>query len=143
MQDFDRKLVTKGVDDVNANAARLTKIVSNVDLILCSNAIRTSETARLVAPFLNYQPQNIVYKPEMYLANKSTLQSILFALPTETETVVIVGHNNGLSDFAQLALDHSNIMLATADIIYIKYDIKNWDKIFENKILAFKTISKY
>ena len=65
IEDFDRTLMLSGMQDAGAMARYLRKSDYQVDLILCSSAARTVQTAELVLHELECE---IEYRDNLYLA---------------------------------------------------------------------------
>lgn len=91
-------------------------------LVVSSDATRARETAELAAEAAGYN-HKIVYKPEIYDASLTTLISVVQSLPESAPTVLLVGHNPGLSDLAGYFVN-SEMMLPTAGLIYLKFGIE-------------------
>lgn len=78
------------------------------DTVLCSPAIRTRQT---LAGIQNAQPANaqpqVYLCPEIYEAGPSALAMAVQQLPEQAHTVLLIGHNPGISEFAR-GLDSQN-----------------------------------
>src|SRR5438132_14408049 len=67
VEDRDRPLSRRGRDAARLVGETLTAALGRVDMVLCSSAQRTEETAQLVlAGFV--APQRILFEDELYLA---------------------------------------------------------------------------
>jgi len=97
--DFHRPLDARGRQEVAAAAMTIADF-QRPDLIVASNALRTLETARMLAAALDYPVASITLESQLYLADCDTLQSRLLELSDEYHHVVLVGHNPGLSELA-------------------------------------------
>jgi phosphohistidine phosphatase len=73
-------------------------------LILSSPATRALQTAELVASALGYAREEIALEPRLYLAEPATLIAVIAGQSAETETLLVVGHNPGLTDLAHQLL---------------------------------------
>ena len=80
--------------------------IGKVDLVLCSSARRTRETAELVLAGLEPLPR-ILYEDELYLASAKTLLRRLRRLDEAEGSVLAIGHNPGMHKLA-LALTAKN-----------------------------------
>jgi phosphohistidine phosphatase len=67
------------------------------DAILCSSARRTTQTAEMVASELGLKDV-IQGKSELYLCPVSVWEDLVHRFPENWNTVLCVGHNNGLED---------------------------------------------
>lgn len=98
-EDRLRPLSRRGREDARLVAASLPAAVGALDLVLCSPALRTRETASLVlAGFA--APPPVLYEDELYLAPVSALMRRLRRLDEATRAVLVIGHNPGLHELA-------------------------------------------
>jgi phosphohistidine phosphatase len=101
IEDFDRTLMLSGMQDAGAMARHLRKSDYAVDLILCSSAARTVQTAELVVLELACE---IEYRDNLYLAEPAKILASVRAAPAGVAHLMVVGHNPGLEACAtQLA----------------------------------------
>ena len=77
----------------------LPAAVGRLDLVLCSPALRTRETAALVLAGYR-QPPRIVYDETLYLAGRAALLRRLRELDEAAGAVLLIGHNPGLHELA-------------------------------------------
>jgi phosphohistidine phosphatase len=100
--DYARPLTAAGRVAAERAAARIRAQHGVPLLLLHSPAIRTAETARIVARSLAGSSLRLLALPEVYLARGNTLQQLL-ALPTHAApSVLLIGHNPGVSELLQI-----------------------------------------
>jgi phosphohistidine phosphatase len=99
IEDFDRTLMLSGMQDAGSMARYLRKSGYAVDLILCSAAARTMQTAELILHELTCE---VEYRDNLYLAEPVKLVSAIRAAPATVAALMIVGHNPGLEASATL-----------------------------------------
>src|SRR5437762_4928273 len=93
IEDFDRTLMLSGMQDAGAMARYLSKSDYAVDLILCSSAARTMQTAELVVQQLECE---IEYRDALYLAEPAKILAAVRGAPAGISRLMVVGHNPGL-----------------------------------------------
>jgi phosphohistidine phosphatase len=71
-------------------------------VVLCSPAKRARETLSLLNPNLNPAHEQVVFDDQLYLTNPETLLDRLRQVPASSKTVLMIGHNPGLQDLAQM-----------------------------------------
>lgn len=98
-RDFDRTLMLSGVQDGVAMARYIRKREYGIDLILCSAAARTTQTAELVQQEI---PAPIEYRDNLYLAEAPRLVAAVRGAPAGVDRLMLVGHNPGLEQCAAL-----------------------------------------
>ncbi len=96
-EDFDRTLMLSGMQDAAAIARHLRKSDYRVDLILCSAAARTVQTAELVSQALEAE---IAYRDNLYLAEAARIVAVVRGAPAAAGALMVVGHNPGLENCA-------------------------------------------
>lgn len=104
--DPDRPLSDRGHADAAAAGAWLARSGLRPELVLCSPALRTRQTWHGVAlglvedetdPASNPPAPEVRYEPALYGASVRTLLASVRAATPEASTVLLIGHNPGLS----------------------------------------------
>jgi phosphohistidine phosphatase len=99
IDDRDRPLSRRGRDAARRVGEGLPAALDGLDLVLCSTALRTRETAALVlAGFA--APRRILFEDALYLAAPAVLMRRLRSLEEDISAVLVIGHNPGLHDLA-------------------------------------------
>ena len=98
--DFDRALTAHGRTQALQAAHRLRHERLLPDLMLVSPALRTRETAHIVAAYLECL-STLRCEPEGYPGTAATWLQLVRQIGPSIGTLVLVGHNPGLSDLAR------------------------------------------
>ncbi len=69
------------------------------DLVICSNALRTTETWQLLSPELAKTPMVQLTKA-LYLASPKNIVAQIQVSPDDVKTLMLVGHNPGIEECA-------------------------------------------
>lgn len=99
LSDHDRPLNRRGERAARALAEHLVKQGPLPDQILCSTATRARQTLAPLVELLASVPP-ISLEKGLYLAPEAALMARLRDLPPEVGTVLLVGHNDGIGEFA-------------------------------------------
>jgi len=99
IEDFDRTLMLSGMQDASAMARYLRKGGHRIDLILCSPAARTVQTAELAVQVLDCE---IEYRDNLYLADPAKILAAVRGASAKVSALMVVGHNPGLEESATL-----------------------------------------
>jgi phosphohistidine phosphatase len=99
VEDQDRSLSRRGRDAARRVGASLPAAIGPLDLVLCSSALRTRETAELALACYASAPR-IRYEDALYLAGAAALLRRLRQLDEAAGTVLVIGHNPGLHALA-------------------------------------------
>lgn len=120
-RDFDRQLAEKG----QKQGLELQKFLAEFDFeevtIWCSDAIRTKQTLSLIDE--HFPSQNIEFKNELYLASSQEIRNLIWNTDSNRD-LLIIGHNEGISDIASYFLGE-DIHLKTATFIQISFEAKS------------------
>ena len=117
--DYDRNLVEKGKQRNKIVAEKLKKHLSNDNkLIISSSANRALQTAEIFAEYIDYPKYSIQQEKGMYEAYYKDILKVINAVSDNIETLLVFGHNPGLSDLCNY-LCNSSIDLKTSHIAKI------------------------
>jgi phosphohistidine phosphatase len=131
LTDFDRPLNERGKRDAPLMAQRLLDKKIKINLIIASPAKRAAKTARIFAETLSLKKENIIYKPELYLAGSEVFYSVVENIGSSADCVALFSHNNGITDFANMLTNSRVDNIPTCGIFAIKLKLNDW-KDFRN-----------
>ena len=98
--DHDRPLNDRGERAARAMADHVAANAPRPGLILCSTAARTRQTLAPLVKSLSSPTPPISLEKQLYLASESELLERLQALSDDVETVMLIGHNEGIGELA-------------------------------------------
>jgi phosphohistidine phosphatase len=129
LADVDRPLSGRGKRDAPRMASYLAQQGIVPDIILASPSRRTRQTAKRFAAELLGGKEHALYDPALYEAATDVLLERVRVLDDHWRHVMLVGHNPGLTDFAdQLAgLGVDNI--PTCGVVVIDIDLSSWREV--------------
>lgn len=99
--DFDRPLNQRGAKDAVRMGQWLAVQGLRPEVLLASPAQRARQTVLAVAETLGNKDSEVVFKQDLYLADRATLLNILRTIPDTTDSVLLVAHNPGLDELVQ------------------------------------------
>jgi phosphohistidine phosphatase len=106
VEDHERPLSRRGHDAARLVGRHLPRMAGDLDLVLCSSALRTRETLDLVIAEFSPRPRSVV-EDELYLASRERLMDRLHRIDEADINVLLIGHNPGLQELA-VALAEKN-----------------------------------
>lgn len=144
LSDFERPLNKRGQHDAPFMAKLLAKKDEMPEVIVSSPALRALTTAKIFASEFNSDTQ-IVEEEKIYEAGLGNLIKIINNLQETFNTVMIFGHNPGLTYLANYLGDKSIDNIPTCGIVKITFDINSWQDISDGsgKIVFFEYPKKY
>jgi phosphohistidine phosphatase len=129
LTDKERPLNDRGREDAPLMGQALLKRSIEIDLLLSSPAVRALSTAALVAHELGYPPDRIGVVEGIYQAEVLDLLAIVRGLPNAADSVLLVGHNNTITDFANLLSPSQLNEMPTAAIVCLKFSCPHWAEV--------------
>ena len=131
--DFERELAPRGRKDASRMGVYLQAEGLVPQQILASPARRTQETASLVREALGDAPP-LESPRALYLAEPHTILEAIRSAEPETERLLVVGHNPGIAELAELITVSGNLQARalvqqkypTAALAVISLDIEVW-----------------
>ncbi len=130
LSDFDRPLLNKGVKRtlLVCNALIIEKFIP--DLIISSPAVRALETASIVIDRLNLNAKKPEINKLFYPGYSKTFVKVISKVEDNVNNLMIVAHNPGLTDLANLLLPTESIeWIPTSGLVQIEFDCDSWNRI--------------
>ncbi len=124
VDDFDRALNERGEKAAPLMGEAMKEREVRPDVILCSPARRAVQTATLALQSASIEIEPC-FDERIYLASAPTLLSILSERNDKVDSVLMIGHNPGMSDLLEM-LTGKYDELPTAALARINLDIKKW-----------------
>jgi len=129
--DFQRTLSPKGELDAQIMAQKVVQNATAPEIIICSNAPRAFDTAKLIALEINLAEENIQAEERLYLAGKLALFSTLIDIKPAIESLLLVGHNPGLTEFARYLAGRPFPSLPPCGLVCIEFNHQQWNNLIE------------
>ena len=102
LADHERPLNRRGERAAEAMAEHMAKKSPRPDLILCSTATRSRQTLAPLVHRLAAPAPPILLEKGLYLASEAALLARLQDAPGEAGTVLLIGHNDGIWQLAEV-----------------------------------------
>lgn len=128
--DWDRELEARGVRDAQKMGQRLLARHTKPDLFMSSPALRAVTTAQHLARELSLPPACIQKRERLYLATPKDILALICDVGGTANHLWIVGHNPGISEFAdQLSSERRIDNMPTCAIVQMEFDIERWNEL--------------
>ena len=131
LPDRERTLTERGQKDALLMATVLKDRHVQVDALIASPAIRALTTANIVADQINVPQKNIRVEPTIYNADVGDLVDIVEGVDDALTTIMIIGHNPGLTWFADYLVDDLSLNLSTSAVCEIDHPCAVWTDLEE------------
>lgn len=129
LDDFHRPLAPRGLRNVPEMGRRLVRRGTPPDLVVTSTAVRALSTARALARELGYPEQAIREIAGLYLASPLEILEVIRSLPATARTVMVVGHNPGMTELANLMDQVRLDNMPTTGMLCVEFDAAQWPQI--------------
>ena len=130
LADHDRPLSKRGERDAPMMGARLAARGARPSAILSSTAERALTTAGRIADALDYPLDDIRSNRRLYFAGTRQILQFIMELPAEWPDIIVVGHNPGFTDLANLLVPDLRLdNLPTAGYVAMEFPVPGWSDI--------------
>ena len=127
LSDRERPLNARGERDAPTMGQRLNASVVRPSLIVSSPAVRAWQTAKTVAHEISYPKEFLQRDDRLYLASVRQILEVLAEQDPGFNSVMLVGHNPGLTDFANRLVPGITANLPTAGLVAVEIDSDDWN----------------
>ena len=137
LSDHDRPLNERGQRSAPLVGRFLSKTYLGVDSapailppleqVISSTAVRAYTTAQLLCAAMNFPQDQIILKEHLYLAEPRTILQTVQQLDPALHHVMMVGHNPGISEFANRILQRGDVGdMPTCAAALIEFPADSW-----------------
>ena len=128
LDDHERPLNQRGKDNAPIMAKRLHKLGIKPDALFSSTAKRAVTTAQKFADQLDFPQPQIVYNPDLYLASAGMLQDYVSKIENSLNSVLIFGHNPGLTLLVHQVWGLPIDNIPTCGIVSLSFKNASWEE---------------
>ncbi len=127
LSDRERPLNKRGLRDAPIMGDRIAAMGIRPSLICSSPAVRAWTTAKSVAKALNYPLEFLQREDRLYLASVNDILDVLVAQDPGFNSIMLFGHNPGLTEFANVLQPGITGNLPTAGVVAAQFDRDDWN----------------
>ncbi len=126
LRDRERPLNKRGRRDAPEMGRRIREHGIRPSLIVSSPAERAWTTARLIAAEIGYPLEFLQKDGSLYLASVDDILDVVAAQDEGFNSLMVVGHNPGFTDFANFLCPGLTNNLPTAGVVSVEFDRDDW-----------------
>ena len=126
LADRDRPLNKRGEQDAPEMGRRIVAAGIRPSLIVSSPAVRAWTTARIIADAIGYPREFLQRDKTLYLASVNGILDVIVAQDPGFNSLMLVGHNPGFTDFANYLVPGLTNNLPTAGVVSVQLDSDDW-----------------
>lgn len=109
--------------------ARMARRQDRPDLMVSSPAVRTLETARIMARKLGYPRKEIVVEHRLYGAGMVELLDVIRHVDERMAKLMLFGHNPGLTELANHLGPRPIPNLPTCGVLHLGFETDTWSAV--------------
>tara|TARA_R110002096_G_scaffold5809_3_gene26817 strand:- start:12342 stop:12842 length:501 start_codon:yes stop_codon:yes gene_type:complete len=126
LSDRERPLNRRGERDAPDMGQRIAGHGIRPSQIIASPAVRAWSTARIIAQEIAYPVEFLQKEDRLYLASLTALLDTVVAQDDGFNDLMVVGHNPGLTEFANYLIPGITNNLPTAGVVSVQLDTDTW-----------------
>ncbi len=127
LEDHERPLSEQGESEAREIGRLMVREGWIPNGVMCSTAIRARETARLLCGELGIEESRMILAPELFHAEAGKLMWSLRKRLQSEEAMLVVGHNPGITDVANLLIQGTGIGdMPTASLVVLDLELETW-----------------
>lgn len=125
--DKSRALTHDGVAKVRTVGRHLLKQDFDIDVIFCSPALRTTETAQHLTEELGFNESLIKYNESIYGASVRELLMVVNTIDPACSNAMIIGHNPAISFLGDYLTKADIDFVAPCGLVHIAFHDHEWE----------------
>lgn len=133
INDIDRPLKKRGINDAYLISSVLQKKVERPDVFVSSCANRALHTAMIFSYSFNYPLANLRISKSLYSFSDGYLIKTVKALDDSFDSAIIFSHDHGISDFVNKFGSKLLNHVPTCGVVGIKFENEHWKNIKSGK----------
>ncbi len=139
--DFDRPLNERGRLEAPEMGKRLKELNIIPDLVICSTAKRTRQTAKKIASAVGYDLEHVLWEEKLYHCIPSVFEEVMHEVSEQVKTLFIIAHNPGITEFVnQLSPEFKLDSMPTCGMAGVSFESDEWNNflLVERKVILFE-----
>jgi phosphohistidine phosphatase len=127
LSDRKRPLNKRGERDAPIMGRRIVEHGIRPSLIVSSPATRAWSTAKIIATEISYPVEFLQREDSLYLASLDEILDVVVAQDNGFNHLMVVGHNPGMTDFANFLSPGLTNNLPTAGVVSVQIEQDDWN----------------
>lgn len=136
--DIERPLNSRGYSNANNMSQWFKSNAYQADCLVSSPAVRALSTALIFARTINYNPNNIIIKQELYESSVKDYIKTIQQVSNVFQSVMLFAHNPIISETANKLCAELPSEMPTCAIVGIRFECDNWRDIKLGKLFLFE-----
>lgn len=133
LDDFDRPLNRRGKKSALEMGQRLSDRKVMPDELMTSPAKRAAATAKRIAGQISYPLEKVNNNIRLYHGSTNDMVNVIQSISDKTDTLMLFGHNPGLTDLANDLAGVDIYNIPTCGIAEINFQASSWKEVGAGK----------
>jgi len=129
LADIDRPLNSRGKRDAPFMSEKCKELGYVPEVLISSNANRAKSTADIFREKFGTDRSNYILEEKLYHAPEDTYIEVCFGLSDEVNSVMMFGHNPGITYLANSVSAAYIDNVPTCGVLVVDAKIKNWNQL--------------
>ena len=125
--DMERPIRKDRIVDAKEMAEKLKSLEIEPDLIICSPAKRTRQTAHYFCEILKYKESKIQFERRIYESSAEDILQVVHETNADIKTLLLIGHNPSLTYFVNRLVQDKIDDLPTTGVVWLKLKCEDWE----------------
>lgn len=126
LADFERPIKTERTGDAQRMSQKLKALKVQPDLILCSPAKRTRQTAEYFCHTLHYDYHRLQLEPRLYESSAEDYLEVIREVEASVHTLLLFGHNPSITALAHYFLPRAIAHVPTTGVVWLQLQSTDW-----------------
>ena len=122
--DFQRQLTKKGIENLVRMGERLNPDLKSIDLMYCSTATRTTQTAEIIGKYIAIKES--IFTKDIYNDDMGNIIAMLEKTFASVETCLLIGHNPTISLLLSHISSENYLGLQPGMMAVLDLEISDW-----------------
>lgn len=135
VQDIDRPLIQRGIDDIHLVSKESTKFLPSPLVIFSSPANRARQTALIFATSILHPLDRILFSQDLYTFDENKLEKYVKSINNDYDSVILFGHNDAITNFVN---KFGTVIIAnvpTSGLVWLQFETHSWEKLSTGKTM--------
>ncbi len=133
LSDFDRPLNKRGKRDAPFMGGRMASFAQRPEVIVSSPAKRARKTARIIGAHIGFSKKDITLIKKLYTFSSEPIIEVIRKTEDSISSMALVGHNQGLTECAELLTSKLLENVPTCGIVLIEFPLLSWNLVEAGK----------
>lgn len=126
VSDMNRPLSESGVKEAHVVSQHIYLGKPNIDIVLCSPALRTKSTAEIFAESGLFEFSSIKFIAALYNSSAQEYLSIIQEQEDKNESLFLFGHNPSISELVSHLSNLRILEMSTCNVACLEFEADSW-----------------